>query len=200
MPRCATISSDRFGWVLPENTIIRLRVMISVSTELSGATARPPIAPLGRRFPLRLAVLAADAFVVPRDVALLGAFDPERSVRHVPGDRRAGSGPGALPDPYRRHEHGIRPDVRLVADDGPVLLEAVVVRGHGACPKIRSLADVRVAHVRQVRNLGALADPARLDLHERPRLGIVLDDRPRTAARVRADPRAPPDACVAHHG
>ena len=59
--------------------------------------------------------------------------------------------------------------------------------------------DRRVAHVREVRHLCALADVGVLHLHKGTRLGAVAQPGPRTEVRVRADLGAGCDECVHRH-
>ena len=86
-----------------------------------------------------------------------------------------------------------------------MLVPAVVVHGNGCGADVHVTADLGIADVGQVRHLRALPHPRSLDLDERPRLGVLLQHRPRAEARVRpdvhmrADPRAP-DHRVLHGG
>src|SRR5919197_3221064 len=147
MPRCSAISSASVGWVVPEKTIIRFRVITSRTPWLSTTPPSPLATPLRTcRF---LGLRRARAFVVTTDVALLGSFHAQGARRDVLGDHRSSPRPRALPDPDRRDQHVIRADVDLVSDDRPVLLEPVVVDGHGSGTHVRVSPDGRVADVGQ---------------------------------------------------
>src|SRR5947208_529475 len=161
MPRHAAISSASAGWVVPENTIIRLRVRMS---RITGPwPAWPPrsdpsatVPPLFPSPPL--------AFVVARHDPLLGPLDGQRTRRHVLRDHRARSRPGALPDAYGRHQHRIGADVHLVPDHGPMFVEAVVVHGDRGRADVRVAPDQGVPDVGEVGDLAALPEPGGLDL------------------------------------
>src|SRR5205809_3381 len=81
-------------------------------SECASATAPPS---LGAALPLGTRATEC-ASSVPRplpgvesaDVSLLGPLHAERPVRDVLRDHRSRSRPGLLPDPHRRHHHGIR--------------------------------------------------------------------------------------------
>src|ERR671935_591309 len=97
------------------------------------------------------------------DGPLLGALDREGVGRDVPGDRRTCRRLRPVTDRQGGDQHGIRSDEGAVADGGAVLVDPVVVDEHGAGADVDPGADVGVAHVGEVRHLGALADPGLLD-------------------------------------
>src|SRR5205814_4710632 len=103
--------------------------------------------------PPRLPVTDLLALAEPLDVALLRALDPQRARRNVLRDHRTGAGHRALAHDHRRYEHRVRADLHVVADHGAVFVPSIVVDGHGARPDIHTGSDVRVADVRQVRDL-----------------------------------------------
>src|SRR5215207_7827467 len=109
----------------------------------------------------------------PLDVALRGHAERQSTGGHILADHRSGPGLRACTDPNRRHEHVVRPGVHLVADLGAVLGDVVVVRGDRARAEVDAGPDRRVADVRQVRHLAALADRGVLGLDERADLAPV---------------------------
>ena len=99
-----------------------------------------------------------------RPLRVVAGHDPLFAALHGEGPggnvlRDGGPSPGPRPvaDPHRRHQHGIRADVHVVADGSPMLLEAVVVHRHGPRADVRPGADVCIAYVRQVRDLASRA-------------------------------------------
>src|SRR5690242_3673517 len=117
----------------------------------------------------RLALRAA--LGVALDVLLTGAGHAEPARRHVLGDHRSRRRVGIVADAHRSDQRRVDTGLDPVADRGPVLAIAVVVGGDRAGPEVRTLADVGVADVAQMRHLAAGAHVGVLDLHERARLG-----------------------------
>ena len=115
------------------------------------------------------------------DRALACAAQAQGPGRDVLGDHRSGRRVGAVADRHRGDQHRVRPDPDLVADDRGVLGHAVVVDEDRRGPDVGALADRGVAHVGQVRHLRAGADLGVLDLHVRPGLGPLAQDRARVA-------------------
>src|SRR6478752_7180126 len=107
----------------------------------------------------------------PLDVALRGDAQCQGSGGHVLTDDCAGTGLGTVSDPNGRDEDVVRTGVHLVADLGAVLGEVVVVRRDDA------RADVRVADVREVRDLAPLADRGVLRLDEGADLALRREHR-----------------------
>ena len=87
------------------------------------------------------------------------------------------------PTRHRRHERHVHARAHALADRRAVLALAVVVGGDRARAQIGPLAHVRIADVGQVRDLRAGADVGVLDLHERPHLRALAQDRRRDAGR-----------------
>src|SRR5271165_2040337 len=109
----------------------------------------------------------------PAGAGLLPASgDGERVRFDVLGDDRARTDIGAVADPDRRDEGGIRPDEGARADVGLVLAVAVVVAGDRPRADVRARADAGVADVGQVVDLGPLLDGGVLDLDEVADLGL----------------------------
>ena len=75
-------------------------------------------------------------------------------------------------------------DEDAVLDHGAMLVRAIVVAGNRAGTDIDVAADGRVADVRKMINLAALADCTRLDLDEIADMNIIGEHRCR------------PDACI----
>ena len=73
------------------------------------------------------------------------------------------------------------------ADLGAVLGAAVVVGGDRARADVGAGSDLRIAHVGEVRHLGALAHVGVLHLHERPDVGAGRDLGTRAQRHERAD-------------
>ena len=78
------------------------------------------------------------------------------------------------------------------ADRRAVLVDAVVVGGDRGGAEVRALADVGVADVGEVRDLGARADVGVLDLDERADLRALAQD----GAGAQVGERADADAVV----
>ena len=68
-----------------------------------------------------------------------------------------------------------------------MLVLTVVVDEHGGRTDVAVLADVRIANVGQVRNLGSVADGRVLDLHIRPGLGTCSQVGARSQVGERSD-------------
>ena len=111
---------------------------------------------------------------------LLAAGDPERARGNVLGDHRPGGRVGAIPDLHGSDQHVVGADPHVVAHRRTMLRDPVVVHEDRGRADVGMRADVGVAHVGQVRHLGAFADRRVLQLHVGP------DVRPR------ADPGAGP--------
>ena len=101
------------------------------------------------------------------DVALGAGAHAERARGHVATDDAAGAGVRAVADGHRGDEHVVGARAGVRADGRAVLVDAVVVDGHRRGADVRVLADRRVAHVGQVRDLRAGADLRVLRLDER---------------------------------
>ena len=115
------------------------------------------------------------------------ALTAEGSGRHVLADHAAGARARAVPDVHRGDEGVVARRTRVPADDGAVLLDAVVVGEHRAGADVAPLADLRVPDVRQVRHLGAVADLRVLGLHEAADLAVGTELGAGTEVGERAD-------------
>src|SRR4029079_4944154 len=93
-------------------------------------------------------------------------------------------------------EHVVGPAADVRADDGAVLLDAVVVGEDRPRADVRLLADLGVADIRQVGHLRARADLGVLGLDESADLAATAEHgsrpevRERTDIRLRSDDRA----------
>src|ERR1700731_4473121 len=142
---------------------------------LAGLVARlcrGPFSGLGRRAAWTLAPHPA------LDVALRSRRHRQRPRRDVVAHHRAGARVGPVADGHRGHEHGVRPGAHVRADGGAPLGFAVVVDENAGGADIAVLADVGVADVRQVRNLGARPDDGVLGLDERAELAVGSQQGP----------------------
>src|SRR5947209_5551530 len=135
----------------------------------------------------------APAAGVAGDVGLALAGDAQRLGGDVLGDHRARAGVGVVADGNRGHEGHVHAGVHARADLGAVLGGAVVVGGDGAGPQVGVGADVGVAHVGQMRDLGPGADVRVLDLHEGAGLGALLELGPGAQVGEGAHRAAGPD-------
>src|SRR5690606_24526680 len=113
------------------------------------------------------------------NVALLAARDAERVVGHVQREGGARADVGAVTDADGCDERGVRADERARADDGRVLLLAIIVAGDGARADVGARADLGVAKIGQVAGLGARAEARVLDLDEVADLGALAKLRAR---------------------
>ena len=98
-------------------------------------------------------------------IARRDALD-EPARRHVVGHDRTRTGLGSVAELDRRDQRRVDARVHAVADLGPVLVDAVVVRGDRARAEVRVGADLGVADVGEVRHLRALADLGVLHLDD----------------------------------
>ncbi|MPM51431.1 hypothetical protein SDC9_98180 [bioreactor metagenome] len=80
---------------------------------------------------------------------------------------------GAAAHPNRRDEVCVAAHEGPVAHHGAELGRAVVIDRHRAAAQIHVFADVRVSHIGQMRDLGAVADDGVLQLHKVPHLGVL---------------------------
>src|SRR5690606_38546771 len=82
--------------------------------------------------------------------------------------RQGGAGPDgrAGTDRDRRHQIGARANEGTIADDSTVLIGAIVVAGDGARADVDVGADIGVADVAEMVDLGTPLQARRLDLHE----------------------------------
>src|SRR5262249_62324362 len=116
-----------------------------------------------------------------------------RPGREVAPDHRAGTGVRAVAAPTRGHEHVVRAGARVRADHRAVLGHPVVVDEHAGRADVGVLADGRVAHIGQMRDLGAGADVGVLHLDEGADLAVLAEHRAGTQVGERADARARAD-------
>ena len=122
-------------------------------------------------------------------VHLPSARDRQRLIGHIVGDRRAGGHIGALADRDRRDELRVAANEGAVADDGLVLLLAVVVAGDRAGADVDVLADRRVSQIREVARFRLAAERGLFQLDEVADVGLALDDAARAEMRERAEHR-----------
>src|SRR5215211_3523792 len=148
----------------------------STSGSVPGTVSRP-----GR---LASSVVIVGSTVSTGGVALLVFLscpgDGERARRDVFRDDRSRRNPSALANLDRSNERILDAGPDVVSDRRPALRLSGLVRevdSDVARGDVRVLADLRIADVRQMRNLGPRADARVLDLHERARLRVRLEDR-----------------------
>src|SRR6478672_9466375 len=118
---------------------------------------------------------------------LLVALDREAVGLDIAGDDRSGADNRAVADGHRCDQRGVRADERSGADHCLVLAEAVVIAGDGARTDVGARADLSVADIRQMINLGAVRHDRFLELDEIADLGSFAE----TGAG--ADPSEGPD-------
>src|SRR5688572_11661481 len=122
-------------------------------------------------------------------VHLPASRDCQRLIGHIVGDRRTGSHVGAFADRDRRDELRVAANEGAVADDGLVLLLAVVVAGDRAGADIDVLAYGRVSQVCEVARFRLAAERGLFQLYEVADVGLALDDAARAEMRERAEHR-----------
>src|SRR5690606_8408268 len=106
---------------------------------------------------------------------------------YVLADHSPRSRVGAVADPDGSHEHGVTASARVVTDYRAVLVHPVVVDEHRRGTDVDAFADVGVAHVGQVRHLGALTHRRVLHFDEGADLVPAVQARPGTQVGVGAD-------------
>src|SRR5664279_1320140 len=112
---------------------------------------------------------------------------------HILGDDASRADIGALADPDRRDERAVRADERACANVGLVLAIAIIIAGDRACSYVGARANVSIADIGQVIDLGAFIDIRSLQLYEVPDLGLRANPRPRPEACERTDNGPPLD-------
>src|SRR4051794_5035372 len=125
-----------------------------------------------RSLGLLLLHLGRLAVGVALDVPLLVLAHRERALGHVALDHCTGASVGAVADFYRCDQHRVNADPDVAADRSPVLAETVVVGGDRAGAEVAAGADLGVADVGEMRDLGALPDLRVLYLDEGADLGV----------------------------
>src|SRR6201995_1788251 len=115
---------------------------------------------------------------------------PKIPGRHIGVNGRPGGGVGAVADHHRRDEHAVAAHEGVLAYRGAVLVHAVVVGKDHPGPDVGPGADLRVAHVGQVRDLAAGADRGVLELDVAADVPVGLDPgaRPQVGVRPDGDP------------
>src|SRR5262249_1090746 len=143
---------------------------------------------------------------LPSGIALLVllalAGHGERIRGHVPGDRRSCGDPCSVSHFDWRDEGIVDPGPDVPADLRLPLRNAwpvSEVRGDRAGADVRVLADLGVPDVGQVRHLRPWPDCGVLDLHERTRLRIGVEDRSGAKVTERPHRRAGPDPGIRYH-
>ena len=87
-----------------------------------------------------------------------GAGQTQTTIRYVAADRRTRAHRCPFANPYRRHQRAVGADKRVVADQGLVLVGPIVVAGDGARADINPRADLGIAQLGQVVDLGTRTD------------------------------------------
>src|SRR4029079_14850857 len=127
---------------------------------------------------------------------LLTAFDGEAVSVDVLGDHRYRPNDRTVADRHRGHQRAVRPYEGALADHRIVLAEPIVIAGDGARADVRVRADICVADVGQMVDLGARTEHRFLHLDEITDLRLLADFRTRPQAgewtddRLRRDGRA----------
>src|SRR6266850_3105703 len=132
-------------------------------------------------------------------IGLAAARDSQGIRGNVVGDRGARGDIRAIADSNRRNQSGIAPDKHFVPYRGREFVEAVVVAGDRARADVCFRADLRIAEIREVHRLGALADGALLQLDEIADARIRFQMIVRAKAREGADDHAVVEAALRHY-
>lgn len=109
--------------------------------------------------------------------------DGERILRNVIGDTRRSADVGSLSNLDRRDQCSIAADKRSLFDDGPVLVDTVVVTGYGAGAHVHLCANLRITEIGEVIRLGAAPESGLLQFHEVPDVSAFF--YPIAGAKVR---------------
>ena len=113
-------------------------------------------------------------------------------------DDRSGAARDVVAHGDGGHEEVARADVHVGADRGVVFVHTVVVGGDCATADVGVLAEVGVAHIAQMRHLGATADVRLLHLDECAGFGFLTDLVARPQIGPRADCGSTADVCALH--
>src|SRR3954451_19482183 len=169
-PSCSPIALARSGCERPAKTISRFCGPRSIQwpglmTAAGSAGSRPGSRSVSSVVALSMPVVDVAPF---RD--LPGRESCQRARRDIFCDHRTCCNPSVVPDLDRCNERIVDSGPDVAADPRPFLRLAglvVEVGGHVSGADVRARADLRVAHVREVRHLRALADARVLQLDER---------------------------------
>ena len=120
---------------------------------------------------------------------LFGARHDQFAGFAVLGNHAARAGGGLVAHGDGRHQRGVRADAHFVADNGTVLVHAVIIAGNRACADIGVRADGRITDIRQMVRFAAAPDGAVFHFHEIADVHVVRQFGIRAQARIRADVR-----------
>ena len=120
---------------------------------------------------------------------LFGARHDQFAGFAVFGNHAARAGGGLVAHGDGRYQRGVRADAHFVADNGAVLVHAVIIAGNRACADIGVRADGRITDIGQVVRLAAVPDGAVFHFHEIADVHVVRQFGIRAQARIRADVR-----------
>src|SRR5581483_7698052 len=107
--------------------------------------------------------------------------------RHLPRNHRTRTHRRAGAHGHRRDQHHVRADRGVVADDGAVLVGAVVVGGDGARADVNLAPDRAVADVREMVHLARFGDVGLLDFDEIADVHVVGEPGARAQPGERTD-------------
>src|SRR5215210_4786039 len=172
-------------WERPEKSISRFCGPRSIQCSGFGATAGVTAGTVSSPGRLASSVVAIVGSAVSTGgvsllVLLLRPGDGERSGRDVFGDDGSRRNPSAIANLDRSNECILDAGPDVGPDRGATFRLAGLMRvvdRDVAGGDVRARADLGVADVRKVRNLRPLAHARVLDLHERPRLRVRLENR-----------------------
>src|SRR5204863_1093713 len=189
MPSRSAMASPRAMFERPAKSMSRFcgarSIQVAWSPLLIADAAMP--APVKSGIGVSRLTAASLSCSIALDVPLSWSGNAERVGRDVVGDHRAGSGPRPISDRHGRDEHSVAGRADVTPDGGALLPGPIVVGGDVACTDIGAGANLRVADVGEMGDLGILAERGVLDLDERPGLGAGADVGPRPQVAERAD-------------
>src|SRR5215210_8542534 len=173
---CSAIRPASSGCDRPENTISRFCGVSAIAwptfnSARGGATSRPGSA-------CSIVPLSTASF---RD-RLAGRETDERVLGDVVRDDRSRSSPRIVADSDRSNEHSVHCYTDVAADRRLALRQSGLmreVRGDRSCADVRTLPDLGVADVRQVRHFRVFPHKGLLQLDERPGLRSRREHRSR---------------------
>ena len=105
-------------------------------------------------------------------ILLPGPGHCQRIRRYLIGNGAAGGDIGAFAHRDRCNEIGVAADECPVANGAAVLFEPIIIGGNGSAAEVDAAAHVGIAHIGQVRHLGAFSQHAVFQLHKRADMAL----------------------------